>query len=332
MIGDDRAGPNPAGVLHRPAPATAPRQRRNRPRLPRHLAAAGRLRATRSGKQPSSLDIDDIDSDLIAAFLGHLEHDRHNSVRTRNARLSAIHSLFRFAALRHPEHAATISRVLAMPSKRFERALVTYLTTDEVDALLAAPDPTTRTGRRDRALILLMAQTGLRVSEVIGLRRNDIHLGAGAHVACCSKGRKDRVTPLTKSTIDTLREWMAESSSKPTDPIFPARTGKPLSRDAIERRLAHHQHAAALACPSLNTKHVTAHVLRHTAAMRLLEAGVDTTVIALWLGHERVDTTAIYLHAHLEIKEKALARTTPPNIETGRYRPNDPLLAFLEAL
>lgn len=253
-------------------------------------------------------------------------------MRTRNARLSAIHSLFRFAALRHPEHAATISRVLAMPSKRFERALVTYLTTDEVDALLAAPDPTTRTGRRDRALILLMAQTGLRVSEVIGLRRNDIHLGAGAHVACCGKGRKDRVTPLTKSTIDTLREWMAESSSKPTDPIFPARTGKPLSRDAIERRLAHHQHAAALACPSLNTKHVTAHVLRHTAAMRLLEAGVDTTVIALWLGHERVDTTAIYLHAHLEIKEKALARTTPPNIETGRYRPNDPLLAFLEAL
>jgi integrase/recombinase XerD len=288
--------------------------------------------ATQTGKQPSSLEIDDIDSDLIAAFLDHLEHDRHNSVRTRNARLSAIHSLFRFAAPRHPEHAADISRVLAMPSKRFERALVTYLTTDEVDALLAAPDPTTRTGRRDRALMLLMVQTGLRISEVIGLRRNDIHLGAGAHVACHGKGRKDRVTPLTKPAIDTLREWMSESSSKPTDPIFPTRTGKPLSRDGIERRLAHHQHAAAHACPSLNTKHLTAHVLRHTAAMRLLEAGVNTTVIALWLGHERVDTTAIYLHAHLEIKEKALARTTPPNIDTGRYRPNDPLLAFLEAL
>ncbi|MDV3136827.1 tyrosine-type recombinase/integrase, partial [Mycobacterium sp. 29Ha] len=288
--------------------------------------------ATRTGKQPSSLEIDDVDSDLIAAFLDHLERDRHNSVRTRNARLSAIHSVFRFAALRHPEHAATISRVLAMPSKRFERALVTYLTTDEVDALLAAPDPTTWAGRRDRALILLMVQTGLRVSEVIGLRRNDIHLGAGAHVACHGKGRKDRVTPLTRPTIESLREWMAESSSKPTDPIFPTRTGRSLSRDGIERRLAHHQHAAAIACPSLNTKHVTAHVLRHTAAMRLLEAGVDTTVIALWLGHEQVDTTAIYLHAHLEIKEKALARTTPPNIETGRYRPNDPLLAFLEAL
>jgi site-specific recombinase XerD len=286
----------------------------------------------RTGKQPSLLDIDDINSDLIAAFLDHLEHDRHNSVRTRNARLSAIHSLFCFAAPLHPEHAADISRVLAMPSKRFERALVTYLTVEEVDALLAAPDPTTRTGRRDRALILLMAQTGLRISEAIGLRCNDIHLGAGAHVACRGKGRKDRITPLTKPTIATLREWMSESSNKPTDPIFPTRSGKSMSRDAVERRLDHHHHAAALACPSLNAKHVTAHVLRHTAAMRLLEAGVDTTVIALWLGHERVDTTAIYLHAHLEIKEKALARTTPPNVEIGRYRPNDTLLAFLEAL
>ncbi|CAM3431630.1 integrase [Mycobacterium intermedium] len=286
----------------------------------------------RTGKQPSLLGIDDIDSDLIAAFLDHLEHDRHNSVRTRNARLSAIHSLFHFAAPRHPEHAATISRVLAMPSKRFERALVTYLTVEEVEALLAAPDPTTRTGRRDRALILLMVQTGLRISELIMLRGNDIHLGAGAHVACHGKGRKDRITPLTKSTINALREWMSESSIKATDPIFPTRTGKPMSRDAIEHRLTHHQDAAALACPSLNTKHVTAHVLRHTAAMRLLEAGVDTTVIALWLGHERVDTTAIYLHAHLDIKEKALARTTPPNVEIGRYRPKDTLLAFLETL
>jgi integrase/recombinase XerD len=286
----------------------------------------------RTGTKPSLLDIGDLDSDLIAAFLDHLEHDRHNSVRTRNARLSAIHSLFCFAAPRHPEHAADISRVLAMPSKRFERALVTYLTVEEVDALLAAPDPTTRTGRRDRTLILLMAQTGLRISEVIGLRCNDIHLGVGAHVACHGKGRKDRTTPLTKTTIDALREWMSETSCKPTDPIFPTRAGKPLSRDGLERRLAHHHQTAALACPSLNAKHITAHVLRHTAAMRLLEAGVDTTVIALWLGHERVDTTAIYLHAHLEIKEKALARTTPPNFETGRYRPNDTLLAFLEAL
>src|SRR5208283_996390 len=283
-------------------------------------------------KQPCSLDIDDINSDLIAAFLNHLEHDPHNSVRTRNARLSAIHSLFHFAAPHHPEHAATISRVLAMPSKRFERALVTYLTTGEVDALLAAPDPTTWTGRRDRAFMLLMTQTGLRVSELIGLRRNDIHLGAGAHVTCHGKGRKDRITPLAKPTIVALRDWMTESAGQPTDPVFPTRTGKPLSRDAIERRLACHQRAAASTCPSLQTKHITAHVLRHTAAMRLLEAGVDTTVIALWLGHERVDTTAIYLHAHLEIKEKALARTTPPGTRPGRYHPSDALLAFLERL
>jgi site-specific recombinase XerD len=288
--------------------------------------------AAQTGKQPSSLDIGDIDSDLITAFLNHLEHDRHNSVRTRNARLSAIHSLFRFAAPHHPEHAATISRVLAIPSRRFDRALVTYLTTIEVDTLLTAPDPTTWTGRRDRALMLLMIQTGLRVSELIRLRRNDIHLGAGAHVACHGKGRKDRITPLAKPTIAALRDWMAESPSNPTDPIFPTRTGKSLSRDAVERRLARHQATAARTCPSLNTKHITAHALRHTAAMRLLEAGVDTTVIALWLGHERVDTTAIYLHAHLEIKEKALARTTPPDIKIGRYRPTDTLLTFLEGL
>src|SRR6476620_10356174 len=271
-------------------------------------------------------------SDLIAAFPDHLEHDRHNSVRTRNARLSAIHSLFRFAASRHPEHAATIGRVLAMPSKRFERALITHLTPGEVDALLAAPDPTTWTGRRDRALILLLAQTGLRVSEVIALHRNDIHLGAGAHVACHGKGRKDRITPLTKPTVEALHCWLAESQGTPTDPVVPTRTGRSLSRDAVERRLTRHQATAARTCPSLNGKHITAHVLRHTCAMRLLEAGVDTTVIALWLGHERIDTTAIYLHAHLDIKEKALARTTPPNIKTGRYHPPDALLAFLEGL
>jgi integrase/recombinase XerD len=288
--------------------------------------------ADRTGKKPSLLDIDDLDSDLIAAFLHHLEHDRHNSVRTRNARLSAIHSLFHFAALRHPEHAATISRVLAMPSKRFDRALVTYLTTDEVDALLAAPNPATWTGRRDRAFMLLMVQTGLRLSELIGLRRNDIHLGVGAHVACHGKGRKDRITPLAKPTIDALRDWITESPGQPTDPVFPTRTGYSLSRDAVEHRLARHQATAALTCPSLHTKHITTHALRHTAAMRLLEAGVDTTVIALWLGHERVDTTAIYLHAHLGIKEKALARTAPPGIEIGRYHPPDSLLAFLEGL
>src|SRR5258708_2254791 len=211
----------------------------------------------RTGKQPCSLDIGDIDSDLIAAFLNHLELDRHNSVRTRNARLSAIHSLFHFAAPHHPEHAATISRVLAMPSKRFERALVTYLTTGEVDALLAAPDPTTWTGRRDRAFMLLMVQTALPVAELIALRRNDIHLGVGAHVACHGKGRKDRIRPPAKPTIAALRDWMTESPGQPTDPVFPTRTGKSLSRAAIERRLTRNQHTHSLTSPSLHTNPIT---------------------------------------------------------------------------
>jgi len=240
--------------------------------------------------------------------------------------------MFHFAERRHPEHAATISRVLAMPSKRFDTAVITYLTVAEVDALLAAPDTTTWTGRRDRVLMLLMVQTGLRISEVISLGRNDIHLGTGAHVTCHGKGRKERITPLTKPTVNALRQWLAESPEPQHGPVFPTRTGRHLSRDAVEHRLAHHHRTAAAACPSMATKHLTAHVLRHTAAMRLLEAGIDTTVIALWLGHERVDTTAIYLHAHLDIKEKALAATTPPTVSPGRYRPPDDLLAFLEGL
>jgi integrase len=266
----------------------------------------------------------------VSTFLDHLERERGNSVRTRNARLAAIHSLFRYAALRHPEHAATIARILAMPAKRFERALVTFLTEIEVEALLHAPDIRTWTGRRDRALLLVAAQTGLRISELIGLRCGDVHLGPGAHVAC--QGRKDRVTPLARSTVAVLHAWLAERAGDPTDPLFPTRTGLRLSRDAIEHRIALHTAAATVMCPSLGEKTVTAHVLRHTAAMRLLEAGVDTTVIALWLGHEQVDTTAIYLHAHLGIKERALAKIRPPAARPGRYRPPDGLLAFLEAL
>jgi integrase/recombinase XerD len=253
-------------------------------------------------------------------------------VRTRNARLAAIHSLFRFAALRHPEHAASIQRVLAMPPKRFDRALVTYLTEPEVDALLAAPDPSTWTGRRDRALLLVAVQTGLRISELIGLRCADVHLGTGAHVSCRGKGRKDRITPLRAGTVDVLHGWLAERAGNPDDPLFPTRTGRPLSRDAVEHRLTVHAAQAAAACPTLNDKRVTAHVLRHTAAMRLLEAGVDTTVIALWLGHEQVETTAIYLHADLGIKERALERTKPQAVQPGRYRPPDTLLAWLETL
>ena len=286
----------------------------------------------RHGKAPDKLDIDDLDAPLIGAFLDHLEHDRSNGVRTRNARLAAIRSLFRYAALRHPEHAATIERVLAIPPKRFERRLVTWLTEAEIDALLAAPDRATWTGRRDTALIGLAVQTGLRASELIGLSCADVHLGAGAHVSCNGKGRKQRITPLTSGTVAVLRAWMAERTGGPADPLFPTRTGRALSRDALERRLAGYVEDASADCSSLAHKRVTMHVFRHSAAMRLLQAGIDTSVIALWLGHEQIETTQIYLHADLQIKERALERTAPTTTKPGRFRPTDKLLAFLEAL
>lgn len=288
--------------------------------------------AGRTGLTPSVIDLADLDATLIAGFLDHLERERGNSVRTRNARLAAIHSLFRFAALAHPEHAETISRVLAIPPKRFDRALITYLTEPEVDALLDCCDQDTWTGRRDHALLLLAVQTGLRISELTGLTRADIHLGAGAHVACHGKGRKDRITPLTSDTIAVLRDWLSEHNAGPTAPLFPTRRGSKLSRDAIEHRLAHYTDRAIDTCPSLRGKAVSAHVLRHTTAMRLLHAGIDTSVIALWLGHVSVDTTQIYLHADLNLKEQALARTRPRNSRIGRYRPPDSLIDWLEGL
>ena len=288
--------------------------------------------ATRTGSPPAHLDLADLDAPLIAAFLDHLEHERGNSVRTRNARLAAIHSLFRFAALAHPEHAASISRVLAIPPKRFDRALITYLTEPEVDALLACCDQETWTGRRDHALLLLAVQTGLRISELTGLTCGDLHLDAGAHVGCHGKGRKDRITPLTSETVTVLRDWLSEHNGLPDAPLFPTRRGASLSRDAIEHRLAHYAGRAADCCPSLRSKAITAHVLRHTTAMRLLHAGVDTSVIALWLGHVSIETTQIYLHADLNLKEQALARTRPPNGRTGRYQPSDSLIAWLEGL
>lgn len=284
------------------------------------------------GRQPCQLNLADLDAALIAGFLDHLERDRGNSARTRNARLAAIHSLFRFAAHRHPEHAEVIQRVLAIPPKRFDRALVTFLDRDEIDALLDAPNRITWTGRRDHALLLVAIQTGLRASELTGLTRGDVHLTTGPHVSCHGKGRKDRITPLTDVTVAVLRVWLAERAGQPDDPLFPTTRGGRLSRDALERRLTKYIGIAAEHCPSLHEKNITPHVLRHTAAMRLLHAGVDTTVIALWLGHERVDTTQIYLHADLALKERAIARTTPPDTSPGRYRPPDTLLAFLEAL
>jgi len=288
--------------------------------------------AEQTNTQPWQLDIGDLDAPLIGAFLDHLQHARGNSARTRNARLAAIHSLFRFAALRHPEHAAVIQRVLAIPPKRADRPLVSYLTEPEIAALLNAPDRTTWTGRRDHALLALAVQTGLRASELTGLNNSDLHLATPALVNCHGKGRKERITPLTKTTVATLRVWLVERAGGPTDPLFPTRHGVRLSRDALERRLAKYTTIARTHAPTLAGKAVTAHVLRHSAAMRLLHAGIDVTVIALWLGHESTDTTQIYLHADLTIKERALARTTPPGTRPGRYQPPDTTLAFLESL
>jgi site-specific recombinase XerD len=288
--------------------------------------------STKQRKEPSHLDIDDLDAPLVGAFLDHLESQRKNGARTRNARLTVIRSLFRYAALRHPEFAAIIERVLAIPPKRFDRRLVTFLTEPELDALLAAPARSTWVGRRDYALLGLAAQTGLRVSELIGIRCADVHLGVGAHVSCLGKGRKLRITPLTSSTVATIRVWLAERAGRPEQPVFPALTGKSLSRDALEHRLAKYVDIASRTCPSLERKTVTMHVLRHTAAMRLLRAGIDSSVIALWLGHEQIETTQIYLQADLELKERALARTTPVNMMPGRYRPPDKLLSFLVSI
>jgi len=283
----------------------------------------------RSGTAPSALSFDDLDAGLVAAFLAHAESARGNSVRTRNARLAAIHSFFRYAAFRHPEHAALIQRVLAIPPKRYERALVIFLERPELEAILAAPDQATWVGRRDRALLLLAAQTGLRQSELTGLRCQDVHLGPSPYVRCSGKGRKERCTPLTRQTLKVLQAWVGEREGAPADLLFPSLHGGRLSADAFGRLLHNYAASASRQQPSLAEKTVTPHVLRHTCAMDLLKRGVDTSVIALWLGHESVQTTQIYLHADMSLKERALALTTPPKIKAGCYRPSDALLAFL---
>jgi site-specific recombinase XerD len=291
-----------------------------------------RFATTQTGRPPSALDISDLDAPLIASFLNHLQTDRGNTIQTRNNRLAAIHSLFAYLALHHPEHADTIARVLAIPAKRTEKNLLTYLTDPEVDALLAACDQTTWTGRRDHAMLALTIQTGLRISELITLDCQDITLGTGANVHTIGKGRKTRRTPLIPTIRTVLKAWLAERATGPDDPLFPTRTGTQLSRDAVEHRLKIHLQAAATRCPSLNAKHITMHTLRHTAAMRLLLAGNDITVIALWLGHEQISTTNIYLHADMTHKQQAIDRTRPINAKPGRYQPTDTLLAFLQAL
>src|SRR5258708_5414117 len=276
-----------------------------------------------AGKQPSALSLADLDAPLITAFLEHLQAARGNTARTRNARLAAIHSMFGYAALRCPEHSELIQRVLAIPGKRWDRAVLTYLTGTETDAMLAACDQRTRTGRRDHAMLTLAIQTRLRVSELTALTCADVRLKTGPHVHCTGKGRKERDTPLLPSTVRALRAWLTERAGQPCDPLFPGPAGQHLSRDAVERRVTLYARRAEAACPSIADKHVTAHTLRHTAAMNLLLAGTDITLIALWMGHENLSSTQIYLHADMQQKEQAIARTTPPGSKHARYQPPD---------
>jgi site-specific recombinase XerD len=283
-------------------------------------------------KAPSLLTFQEINAPLIVAFLDHLEKHQKVSTRSRNLRLTALRSFFRFAAYEAPAHAAQIQRVLAIPSKRFTRTLVPFLTRAEVDAMLAAPDQRTWSGRRDHAFILLAVQTGLRLSEMTGLKRENIIFGAGAHVRVIGKGRKERCTPIARSIATVLRAWLREPHRGDGQVLFPNTQGDRLSVHGVQYLLNKHRVTASASCPSLKLKRVTVHRLRHTMAMDLLQAGVDRSVIALWLGHERVETTQIYLEASLAMKEKALARTSPPHAKPGRYKPGDRVLAFLNSL
>ena len=286
----------------------------------------------RTGKTPSQLDWADLNTEMISAFLDHLETARHNSPRTRNLRLTAIRSLFAYASLRHHEHADVIQRVLAIPPKRFDKPIVSFLTATEIDALIEAPDRRRWEGRRDRALLMLTVQTGLRVSELTGLDCGDVSLGTGANVRCLGKGRKHRAVPITAPTEAVLRVWLTERAGRRDEPLFPTRTGRRLTSDAIERVVHKHAITAAAACPTLNADKMHPHVLRHSCAMTLLHAGVDTAVIALWLGHADLRSTQTYLHADMTMKQHALDLTTPASSPPGRYRPTDKLLAFLESL
>ncbi|MGI9287102.1 MAG: tyrosine-type recombinase/integrase [Pseudomonadales bacterium] len=291
-----------------------------------------RFAQQRLRKTPSALTLADLDVLLISAFLDYLEHERGTSARSRNVRLAAIHSFYRYTALHAPSYSGLIQQVLAIPSKRYERHPIEFLTRPEIEALLAVPDPQTWAGRRDRTLLLLALQTGLRVSELVGLCWQDIAFGTGAHVRCLGKGRKTRCTPLRKDVITALRAWQREQQAQPNEPVFPNARGHRLSRDGIAYLLAKHLVTAQQQCPSLAHKQLSPHSLRHSAAMELLQSGVDCAVIALWLGHESMDTTQIYLHASLELKQHALEKTTLIDGQPRRYQPDDELLVFLKDL
>jgi integrase/recombinase XerD len=283
-------------------------------------------------KAPSRLAMEDLSAPFLGEFLDHLENTRANGARSRNLRLTAIRSFFRYAALEMPQHSGLIQRVLVIPNKRQSRPLVGFLTRPEIDALLAAPDRDTWLGRRDHTLLLTAIQTGLRLAEITSIRQQDVSLATGAHVRCEGKGRKERCTPLTKSTVTVLTAWIREQGEDGARILFPSARGGRLSADAVQHLVAKYAAVAQRSCPSLAEKHVSPHVLRHTTAMELLQAGVDRTLIALWLGHESVETTQIYLDANLTIKEEVLSKITPINTKAGRYQPDDDLLAFLKGL
>lgn len=286
----------------------------------------------RLGRPPTRLRIEDIDADLVTDFLVHIETERQNGARSRNTRLAAIRSFFRFVAMSEPAYLLHCQRILTMPSKRHEKRAVSFLDSEDMEAFLAAPDRTTWVGRRDHLILLVALQAGLRASELIGLRRCDVVLGVGAHIRCEGKGRKERSTPLRRETARLLEAWIRERNVGEEEPLFPTLRGDHFSRDALERLVRRHGETAARSRPSLAGRNVSPHVLRHSTAMELLRHGVDQSVIALWLGHELVETTQIYLHADLKLKETALARIAAPEQPPGRYRPDDQLLAFLEAL
>ena len=287
----------------------------------------------RLGKPPSRLVLTDLDPSMIGIFLNDLEKRRGNTARSRNLRLTAIRSFYRYLSHEEPTQSGLIQRVLAMPSKRYEKKLIGFMNRPEIDALLAAPDLSTWTGRRDHAFLLVAVQTGLRLSEMTGLRRTDVVLTTGAHVHCIGKGRKERCTPLTKQAVRTLKAWLKEPPRGAGDIVFPSARGNRISADAVQLFLAKHATNASQQCVSLGRRRVTPHLLRHTAAMELLQAGVDRSLIALWLGHESIETTQMYLDADLALKERALAKTTPfKGKAAGRYRPDDKLLAFLKNL
>lgn len=283
-------------------------------------------------KAPSRLTIEDLNAPFLGAFLDHLESTRANGTRSRNLRLTAIRSFFRFAALETPQHSGLIQRVLVIPNKRQPRPLVDFLTRPEIDALLAAPDRKTWLGRRDHTLMVTAIQTGLRLTEITSIRQQDLSLTTGPHVRCEGKGRRERCTPLAKSTVTVLMAWIREQGSDGTRILFPSVRGGRLSADAVQHLVAKYAASAQKTCPSLVDKRVSPHVLRHTTAMELLQEGVDRTLIALWLGHESVETTQIYLDANLAIKEEVLSKITPIHAKAGRYRPDDDLLAFLKGL